>query len=119
MSIGENIKRFAADTARIAAQKSGDVIETVKNKYNEYDIMTEISGLYKKLGNAVYDGYKKDEDISETIKGICENIDEKFSELEKVKNSKDGFSYSVLCPSCSKGCEPGTAYCPHCGAKLS
>ena len=91
MSIGDNIKRFAADTAKIAAQKSGDVFESVKNKYNEYDITTEISALYKKLGTAVYSGYK----------------------------NGDGFSYSLVCPSCSKACEPNTAYCPHCGAKLS
>ena len=119
MSIGDNIKRFAADTAKIAAQKSGDVFESVKNKYNEYDITTEISALYKKLGTAVYSGYKNDDDVSDEISGICEQIDEKFSVLEKLKNSRDGFSYSLVCRSCSKACEPNTAYCSHCGAKLS
>lgn len=119
MSISDNLKRFAADTAKIAAKKSGDVLETVKNKYNEFDVTTEISALHKKLGEAVYNGYKNDSDVTEDIKEICESIDEKFSELEKLKNSREDFSYSLVCPSCSKACDPENSYCPHCGAKIS
>lgn len=119
MSISDNLKKFAADTAKIAAKKSGDVLETVKNKYSEFDITTEVAGLHKKLGESVYNGYKNDCDVTEEIKEICENIDEKLSELEKLKNFREGFSYSFVCPSCSKACEPGSSFCPHCGEKLS
>ena len=86
MSFGENLKRIVSNTARIAVKKSEEVIETAKNKYNEFDLNGEIDGLYRDLGKIVYTAYNEDTDVSEVIKGLCSQIDEKLSELEAIKN---------------------------------
>lgn len=86
MSFGENLKRMVSNTARIAVKKSEEVIETAKNKYNEFDLNGEIDGLYRELGKMVYTAFNDDSDVSEEIKGLCSKIDEKLSELEAIKN---------------------------------
>lgn len=119
MSFGDNIKQILKNTAKIAVKKSGEVIETAKSKYNEFDIQNEIDKTYKDLGRLVYEGYKNDKDVSDVITGLCHDIDEKMINLNNIKNKSGDFSYSIVCPSCSAGCEPNTAYCPNCGEKLS
>lgn len=86
MSFSDNFKRVVSDTARIAVKKSGEVIETAKNKYNEFDLSGEIDSLYRDLGKIVYTAYNEDTDISEDIKELCAKVDEKLAELENLKN---------------------------------
>lgn len=86
MSFGENLKRIVSNTARIAVKKSEEVIETAKNKYNEFDLNGEIDGLYRELGKMVYTAFNEDSDVSDEIKGLCSKIDDKLSELESIKN---------------------------------
>jgi len=85
MSFGENLKRIVSNTARIAVKKSEEVIETAKNKYNEFDLNGEIDGLYRELGKMVYTAFNEDSDVSDEIKGLCSKIDDKLSELESIK----------------------------------
>ena len=118
MSFGDNVKKILTETAKIAVKKSGEVIETAKNKYSEFDIQSSVDSLYKELGKKVYDGYKNDSDVSDTITMLCEEIDEKMSELDDVKTKSNKFSYGIVCPGCSKTCEPDVMYCPQCGEKL-
>ena len=86
MSFGENLKRIVSNTARMAVKKSEEVIETAKNKYNEFDLNGEIDGLYRELGKMVYTAFKEDLDGSDEIKDLCSKIDDKRSELESIKN---------------------------------
>lgn len=119
MSVGDNMKKIFTDAAKAAVQKSNEVIETAKSKYSEFDIQNSIDGMYKKLGKLVYEGYKNDEDVTASITGICEEIAKKTDELANLKSKGEAFSYSIICPACSKACEPECLYCPHCGEKLS
>ena len=118
MSFGDNLKKIFSDTAKIAVKKSGEIIESAKTKYTEFDIQSSIDNLYKDLGKIVYTGYKSDEDESDTITSLCDEIEVNISELSDLKNKSEGFSYSIVCPSCSKGCDPKSSFCPYCGEKL-
>jgi len=118
MSFGNNLKKIFTDTARIAVKKSGEVIESAKAKYTEFDIQSSIDNLYMDLGKIVYNGYKTDEDVSDSITNLCDEIQSKISELSNIKNKTDNFSYYIVCPSCSKGCDPKASFCPYCGEKL-
>lgn len=86
MSFGDNFKRVVSDTARIAVKKSGEVIETAKNKYNEFDLNSELDSIYREIGKVVYTAFNEDTDVSEEIKSLCAKVDEKLAELETLKN---------------------------------
>ena len=75
MAFTDNAKKFFSDTAKVIVKKSNNIYETAKNKYNEYDLHNNIDNLYKDLGKLIYTGYKEDVDVSETIQGVCEEID--------------------------------------------
>lgn len=87
MAFMDNLKRVFENTARVAVKKSGEVIETAKNKYTEFDLNGEIESLYVKLGKLVYVSYNsEDADVAEEITVLCDKIAVKLSELESVKN---------------------------------
>lgn len=112
MAFTDNAKKFLSDTAKTIVKKSNDLYESAKNKYNEYDLQNNIDNLYKDLGKLVYTGYKEDVDVSETIQGVCSEIDAYMDKLSFVSNKNE-------CPACSSICKPDAAYCHNCGEKLN
>lgn len=112
MAFTDNAKKFLSDTAKVIVKKSTDLYESAKNKYNEYDLQNNIDNLYKDLGKLVYTGYKEDVDVSETIQGVCFEIDDYMDKLNCVISKNE-------CPSCSSTCKPDAAYCHNCGEKLN
>ncbi len=84
-SFSDNLKKALTGATRFAVKKSGEVIETAKNKYSEFDLNGEIDELYKNLGKTVYVAFCEDKDVSDEIKTICNEIGEKTAELNVLK----------------------------------
>ena len=85
MTFSENLKKFFSNTARAAVKKSGEVLETAKIKYSEFDLNSDIDRMYTELGKVMYNGYKNDSDVSEEIQTLCEKVDEKMIKLLELK----------------------------------
>lgn len=87
MAFMDNLKRAFENTARVAVKKSGEVFETAKNKYTEFDLNGELESLYAKLGKLIYTSYTSDDaDVTEEVNALCDKIAAKREELENVKN---------------------------------
>ena len=91
MDFMDNVKKAITDTAKIAAQKTGEFVENSKTKYSIYDLKNEIEKIYTEIGAAVYTGRKEDNDISEFVEKKCDEIDvlaEKMDILKKKLNKE-------------------------------
>ena len=102
----------------VAAKKTEEVAALGKQKYDIAALKAKLSKNYEALGMIYYNSLDfdniGDEETKLTVMRIRENladIEKANAELLKLKNKK-------VCPVCSVGVDPKSAYCNACGAKL-
>ena len=109
----------AKDMFDVAAKKTEEVAARGKQKYDIASLKSKLSKNYEALGMIYYNQLDfdnlTDEETKLTVMRIRENIkdiEKANAELLKLKNKK-------VCPVCSVGVDPKSAYCNACGAKLN
>lgn len=108
----------AKDMFGVAAKKTEEVAALGKQKYDIVSLKSKLSKNYEALGMIYYNQLDAnnidDEKTKLTVMRIRENlkdIEKANAELLRIKNKK-------VCPQCSAGLDPKSAYCNACGAKL-
>ncbi len=108
----------AKDMFDVAAKKTEEVAAVGKQKYDIAALKSKLSKNYEALGMIYYNQLDfdtlSDEETKFTVMRIRENlkdIENANAEILKLKNKK-------VCPKCSVGVDPKSAYCNACGAKL-
>jgi len=108
--------RSAADAA---SQKTNEMVELSKLKYNIKQIQWDIEKAYSKLGAFVYEAKKRgDEDFADLINlahGEIDLLGEKLEELEKQLLTCKKVS---KCSTCNKENAKDAAFCQRCGAGI-
>ncbi len=66
-------------------QKSGDMVEGGKIRLNIANLENEIGSLKSELGDTLYNALKAGKDVEAEITVICNKIDEKFLEIDKLQ----------------------------------
>jgi len=107
-------------------QKAGEFLvekATVAKDYtvatwNAAEIRNKINSLYKDIGKAVYAAHTQQADNSEEINGYIDRINALKAALQEKEEIRQDLKNQKACPACKKGVNKGSAYCPHCGAKI-
>lgn len=77
-------------------RRTGDAVELSKLKLEHLKVKNRIKEDYERLGEIVYGGYKNEEDVSDVIAVLYEQLDEDFEELEQIYSAincvKAGYS---------------------------
>lgn len=99
-------------------RRTGDAVELSKLKLEHLKVKNRIKENYARLGEVIYGGYKNEENVSDVIAVLYEQLDDDFEELEQIFNSmncvKAGYSaYSEAKTCCEEEdpepCEDGEA----------
>lgn len=120
MDFMEQIKQTATDVAQSVAQKSNELVERSKIKYELHELTGDVKKLYEEIGKLVYEDLRTEALLTEDIQIKCEIIEAKLARIEVLrKKEKQLVKRGITCPSCGNECGEDVNFCPKCGAELA
>ena len=118
MDFFDDMLNKAKDAIDVASKKTGEVVNTQKQKFDIASLESKRAKDFAVLGeiyyNKIKDGEAEDENISElvlSIKEKSEKIDMLKAEINSAKNKR-------ICPKCGAAINQIANYCSACGEKL-
>lgn len=99
-------------------KKVNDAVNIQKMKINIAKMRSEIEGDYQILGRLYYDGVKKENVDSDTIKAIVDEID---TEKDKLREMEAELAYAkgdMVCDRCGAVNSTDSDFCSKCGSPL-
>ena len=84
---GDLIKGFyddVKDAAKTATEKTYETVEISKLRIERMKLKGRIQSNYESLGEIVYGGHKNDEDVSDAVNVIFEQLDDDFAKIEEI-----------------------------------
>ena len=118
MEFLEQVKQTAAEVAQKVAQKSTELVEVSKIKYEIYDLNNDIKKLYSEIGKQVY-AVMESNDLPEEIAMKCEIIQAKLAKIDALKQKEKNLKHQATCPVCGRECTEDDNTCPYCGADMA
>lgn len=79
----DTMKNKVNEVKDIAIQKTGEVLSKARDTMKIGELKGKIRERYQRLGEVVYEGTKREDDISEAVKIVMDEIDSLKEELEK------------------------------------
>ena len=118
MDFFDDMVNKAKEAIDVASKKTGEVVNTQKQKFDIASLESKRAKDYAVLGeiyyNKIKDGAVEDENISELVLAIKE----KSEKIEKLKAEVNSAKNKRICPKCGAAIEQTSNYCNACGAKL-
>lgn len=117
MDFIKNITKKVTETAKVAAKKSGEMVELTKLKMNISSEEDKIEKEYAQMGKIVFEAFERGEKVGDEFEAHCEKI---VSYRENIKAMKDQIlklKNIKVCPECGGEVESEALFCPKCGTK--
>ena len=118
MDFFDGMVNKAKEAIDVASKKTGEVVNTQKQKFDIASLESKRAKDYAVLGeiyyNKIKDGAVEDENVSELVLAIKE----KSEKIEKLKAEVNSAKNKRICPKCGAAIEQTSNYCNACGAKL-
>ncbi|MGN0451857.1 MAG: zinc-ribbon domain-containing protein [Acutalibacteraceae bacterium] len=118
MDFFDDMVNKAKEAIDVASKKTGEVVNTQKQKFDIASLESKRAKDYAVLGeiyyNKIKDGAVEDENVSELVLAIKE----KSEKIEKLKAEVNSAKNKRICPKCGAAIELTSNYCNACGAKL-
>lgn len=108
----------AADGARAAGKRAGQMVDVAKLNVQLFDLNGEYNDLLRQLGQVMYDTHKGEAPENEAVTGLLTQADEKAAKIAELKSRIADLKQAASCPACGEPCGRGDKFCRHCGAAL-
>ncbi len=118
MSWFDKIKESASKATKIAKVKSGEIYEVTKLNLSVNECEAKIEKMFKNAGVLCYRDFESGVELSEDIKLIMEDIDNKYKEIEALKARINEIKSVLTCPSCGASNTNDAKFCNACGKNL-
>lgn len=108
----------AADGARAAGRKAGQMVDVAKLNVQLFDLNGEYNDLLRQLGQVMYETHKGEVPESDKVTHLLAQADEKMVRITELKGRISDLKQAMTCSSCGEPCGRGDKFCRHCGAQL-
>lgn len=108
----------AADTARVAGKKAGQMVDVAKLNVQLFDLNCERNELLKQMGQIMYDTHQGKEASGERVTDLLARADGLKERIDELKDRIAALRQSKSCPACSGMCGREDQFCRSCGGKL-
>ena len=108
----------AADTARVAGKKAGQMVDVAKLNVQLFDLNCEMNELLKQMGQIMYDTHQGKEVDGERVAELLTRADGHKERIDELKDRIAALRQSKSCPACSGMCGREDQFCRSCGGKL-
>ena len=108
----------AADSARAAGKKAGQMVDVAKLNVKLFDLNGEYNDLLRQLGQVMFDTHRGQAADSEQVTALLAQADEIAEKAAELKGRISDLKQAQTCPSCGEPCGRGDKFCRVCGGKL-
>ncbi len=108
----------AADTARVAGKKAGQMVDVAKLNVQLFDLNGELGEVLKQLGQVMYDTHRGAAGAGENVPQLLSRADELSARVAELKDRIAALRLSSVCPACGASCGREDQFCRCCGQKL-
>ena len=109
----------AADGARAAGKKAGQMVDVAKLNVQLFDLNGEYNDLLRQLGQVMYDTHRGEAPENDVVTKLLAQADEKAARIAELKNRIADLKQAASCPACGESCGRGDKFCRACGKPLS
>lgn len=117
MDFIKNITKKVTETAKVAAKKSGEMVELTKLKMNISSEEDKIEKEYAQMGKIVFETFERGEKVGEEFEAHCEKIASYRENIKAMKDQILKLKNVKTCPECGEEVDSEALFCPKCGAK--
>lgn len=118
MEIFEKIGDAASKTYKYTAEKTSKIAKETKLKMKINECKKEIETIYKEIGEAVYEKFIVNEEVSkEELTQRCEEINVLTEKIVECKDEILNLKEKKQCKNCYEEIELVARYCPNCGCE--
>lgn len=108
----------AADSARAAGKKAGQMVDVAKLNVQLFDLNGEYNDILRQLGQVMVDTHQGRAPEGALITALLNQADEKNGKIAELKSRIADLKQAQTCPSCGTPCGRGDKFCRACGGKL-
>ena len=108
----------AADTARTAGKRAGQMVDVAKLNVQLFDLNGEYNDLLRQLGQLMYDAHQGKAQEGDGVSELLVQADDVAGRIKEVRERIALLRQSRTCPSCGASCSKDDQFCRHCGASL-
>ncbi len=108
----------AADTARVAGKKAGQMVDVAKLNVQLFDLNGDYNEVLRQLGQVMYDTHKGQAPEGDPVTQLLAKADELVEKIAEVKARIADLRQAQICPACGAPCGKGDKFCRTCGQAL-
>lgn len=109
----------AGKYAKIAFDKTTNMVDVTKLNLAKSDTENKMSKLYAKMGEKIYTEYLNGTEFDGEFGEIMQELDKYKEELDGIKEKLLTIKSASVCPECGERNPKENEYCSACGAKLT
>lgn len=114
----DNICRYVSEGTDDLAEKISEEIALQKIQSQIREENREISCIYQKIGELVYEKIKEESVAGEKLEPLIVAVDIKKSSIQEHKKRMAKIKNMDTCMNCGEFLERSAGYCPYCGKKI-
>ena len=108
----------AADSARAAGKKAGQMVDVAKLNVQLFDLNGEYNDILRQLGQVMVDTHRGQVPEGTMVTALLGQADEKTGKINELKNRIADLKQAQTCPACGEPCGRNDKFCRACGARL-
>ena len=108
----------AADTARVAGKKAGQMVDVAKLNVQLFDLNGDYNEVLRQLGQVMYDTHKGQAPEGDPVTQLLAKADELVEKIAEVKARIADLRQAQICPACGAPCGKSDKFCRTCGQAL-
>ena len=108
----------AADGARAAGKKAGQMVDVAKLNVQLFDLNGEYNDILRQLGQVMVDTHQGQLPEGGAVTALLNQADEKAGRIAELKGRIADLKQSQTCPACGEPCGKNDKFCRSCGGKL-
>ena len=108
----------AADTARVAGRRAGQMVDVAKLNVQLFDLNGEYNEVLRQLGQVMYDAHLGQETDKEPVSELLSKADDTAARIAEVKARIADLRMAQTCPACGAPCGREDKFCRRCGGTL-
>ncbi len=108
----------AADTARVAGKKAGQMVDVAKLNVQLFDLNGDYNDVMRMLGQVMYDTHKGRAPEGDPVTQLLLKADDLSEKIAEVKARIADLRQAQTCPACGAPCGKGDKFCRSCGQQL-
>ena len=108
----------AADGARAAGRKAGQMVDVAKLNVQLFDLNGEYNDILRQLGQVMYETHQGQTADPEYVTQLLTQADEKGAGIAELKRRISDLRQAQTCSVCGAPCGKSDKFCRVCGAQL-